>query len=68
MDNLYFVLRKNNDNVVVAIMLNECDNMYHFVNLTKNHICPCAFETVRDALGDMQSKKADGEIIDFIRM
>lgn len=67
MEQIYLVIRKKG-NVVVSIMYNRFDGTYHFVNLTKGHICECAFETVFDALGDMDTKKNNGEIIDYIRL
>ena len=67
MKNVYLVIR-NKGNVVVSIMFNRFNGSYHFVNLTKRHICSCEFETVWDAIDDMQSKKDNGEIIDFIKI
>lgn len=67
MENKYLVVRENG-NVEVAIMFNEFNGAYHFVNLTKGHICPCEFESVYDAIEDMQKKKESGEIIDYIKM
>ena len=67
MDNLYLVLREKG-NVVVSIMFSEFSGSYHFVNLTKGHICSCEFETVWDAIDDMKNKKDNGEIIDFIEI
>lgn len=67
MKNVYLVIR-NKGNVVVSIMFNRFNRSYHFVNLTKGHICSCEFETVWDAIDDMQSKKDNGEIIDFIKI
>lgn len=43
--NLYSVTRPK-DTVIVAIMLNEQNNKYHFVNLSHNHICPCSFDSI----------------------
>jgi len=65
MNNIYLVIR-NEGNVLVSIMLNRSNNKYHFVNITKGHICPCAFESVEEAINDMQIKKDNGEIINFI--
>lgn len=67
MENLYLVIREKG-NVVVAIMFSEYNGSYHFVNLTKDHICECEFETIWDAIDDMQNKKDNGEIIDFIKI
>lgn len=67
MDNLFLVVR-NKGNVIVSIMFNRANECYQFVNLTKGHVCYCRFETVLDAVNDMQLKKDSGEIIDFIRI
>lgn len=67
MKNLYLVIR-NKGNVIVSIMYNKFNGSYRFVNLTKGHICSCEFETVLDAINDMQNKKDNGEIIDFIEI
>mgnify|MGYP003316573810 CR=1 FL=1 len=67
MQDMYLVIR-DKGNVVVSIMWNRMDQSYHFVNLTKGHICSCAFRTVYDAIEDMKYKKDIGEIIDFIEI
>lgn len=67
MENTYLVVREKG-NVIVSIMFSKFSRSYHFVNLTKGHICSCEFETVFDAVNDMQNKKDNGEIIDFIKM
>lgn len=67
MENIYLVIREKG-NVIVSIMFSEFNGSYHFVNLTKGHICSCEFETVFDAVNYMQNKKDNGEIIDFIKM
>lgn len=66
MSNVYFVRRPENDDVVVFVMLNRVDNKYHFVNLTKGHICECAFDTVEDALEDMEKLKNEGKILEYV--
>lgn len=63
----YLVVRPTDD-VIVMIARNESDNTYSFVNLTKGHICSCRFESVADALADMDRKIAAGEIIKYIRL
>lgn len=65
--NIYLVIREK-DNVVVSIMMNKLDHTYSFVNLTKGHICTCKFDSIEDAIKDMEEKKDNGEIIDFINM
>lgn len=66
-DNIYLVIREK-DNVVVSIMMNKSDHTYSFVNLTKGHICTCKFDSIEDTIKDMEEKKDNGEIIDFINM
>lgn len=67
MDNLYLVMRQNG-NVVVSIMFNRSNGKYHFVNLTKGHICSCAFDSPADAVADMQKLQDNGDIIGFLKM
>lgn len=67
MKNIYLVI-KDTGNVLVSIMFSRSSGSYHFVNLTKGHICSCEFETVWDAVVDMKRKKDNGEIIDFIKI
>lgn len=67
MDNLYCV-KKNTGNVIVAIMYSRSDNKYHFVNLTKDHICECGFESIEAAIYDMELKRLNGELIDYFKI
>ena len=67
MKNLYFVERSLG-NVIISIMLNRTDRKYHFVNLTKNHICVCGFDSVEDAVKDMERLKISGEIVDYYKI
>lgn len=59
---------KRTGNVIVQIMLNHVDNKYHFVNLTKCHICKCAFDDISAAVEDMEQQKQDGRIIDYFEI
>lgn len=67
MNNTYLVTREK-DSVIVSIMLNKLDYTYSFVNLTKGHICPCRFTSIEDAIKDMEEKKCNGEIVDYINI
>ena len=66
MNSIYFVKRKSG-NVMVSIMRNRSDNTYSFVNLTKGHICSCRFDSVENAVKDMDKKILDGEIIAYFK-
>lgn len=67
MNNIYFVQRKSG-NVVVSIMRNKSDSTYSFVNLTKGHICSCRFDSVEDAVKDMDEKILNGEIVGYFKL
>lgn len=62
---LWKVERPQNDCVVVTIMKNKSDNTYSFINLTKEHICPCRFDSVEAALVDMDEKIKEGSVIGY---
>lgn len=64
MNEMYFV-EKDGGGVMVSIMYNRMDNKYHFVNLTKDHICTCGFDSVNNAVNDMEKLKSAGKIIDY---
>lgn len=63
----YIVMREM-DNVEVIIIRNKSDDTYSFINLTKQHICPCRFKTMEDAIADMEKLKNEGKINDFIEV
>ncbi len=63
-----WLVKRPNDEVIVTIMKNKCDASYSFINLTKEHICPCRFNSVNDALRDMDRLKDSGKIIDYLKL
>ncbi len=67
MKNLYLVKREKGD-VIVTIMLNRSDNKFHFINLTNEHICQCGFDSVEDAILDLEDYKKKGKIIDYYKL
>lgn len=60
-----WLVERPRDEVIVTIMKNKIDNTYSFVNLTKEHICSCKFESIDAALSDMDEKIESGEIIRY---
>lgn len=58
---IYKVVRSK-DTVIVSIFKNKIDNTYSYINLTKEHICPCKFNSVEEALKDMDELIKQGEI------
>lgn len=67
MNNIYLVQRTNG-NVIVSIMRNKSDNTYSFVNLTKGHICSCRFDSIEDAVKDMDEKILNGDIVKYFKL
>lgn len=63
----YLVIRPK-DKVIVGIMKHKEENKYSFINLTKNHICPCKFGSPVEALEDMDKLKSQGKIISYERI
>lgn len=49
-------------------MFNRNIQKYQFVNLTHNHICSCIFDSVEDAITDMEREKQEGKLIDYFRI
>lgn len=64
MDNIFFVERAK-DTVIVSIMKNKSDGSYSFVNLTKGHICTCHFNSVQEALEDLEQERLQGKVISY---
>lgn len=63
---LYCVV-KPSGNVIVTIMPSKQDGKFHFVNLTKGHICECGFTSVEDAIGDMEFLRENG-VLNFYKI
>ena len=63
-----WVIKQQHDKVIVTIMKNKSDGTYSFINLTKEHICPCKFNSIDDALKDMDRLKDCGKIINYFEL
>ena len=60
-----WLVKRPYDEVIVTIMKNKSDGTYSFINLTKEHICPCRFPSIEDALLDMDKKIKDGTVLKY---
>ena len=49
----------------ILLLKHKIHKGYSFINLTKEHICPCIFNTEEDALADLEKYKQLGKIIDY---
>ena len=63
-----WLVKRPYDEVIVTIMKNKSDETYSFINLTKEHICPCKFISIDDALKDMDRLKDCGKIISYLEL
>ena len=63
-----WVVKRQHDKVIVTIMKNKSDGTYSFINLTKEHIGPCKFNSIDDALKDMDRLKDCGKIINYFEL
>lgn len=60
-----WLVKRPYDEVIVTIMKNKSDGTYSFINLTKEHICPCRFLSIEDALLDMDKKIKDRTVLKY---
>lgn len=60
-----WAVKRQHDKVIVTIMKNKSDGTYSFINLTKEHICPCRFSSVEEALLDMDKKIKEGTVLKY---
>ena len=60
-----FLVTRPDDTVLVYLMKNESDNTYSFVNITRWHIYQCSFQSIREAVADMNRLKEEGKIIRY---
>lgn len=49
----------------ILLMKHKTFKGYSFINLTKQHICPCIFDTEEDAIRDLEKYKLSGKIINY---
>lgn len=63
--NMYSVTRKDGSTVLTTILFDEGVGGYRFVNITRNHICPCIFKTERKALEDLEQKQKEGSVLHY---
>ena len=61
-----YLIKRDTDDVVVAILPHKDTGKFSYVNLTKGHICSCQFDTVDKAIEDMKNKIAEGSINNYI--
>ena len=62
---MFYEVERSKDTVIVAVIKHKVDGKFSFVNITKKHICPCKFDSVKDAEEDLERYKRAGKIINY---
>lgn len=62
---MIFKVVKPKDTVFVALCKYKGANEYSFVNLTKGHICPCKFNSIEEAIDDIENQKMRGSVLNY---
>ena len=62
---LKYLVTRPKDTVEVLLLKNKNDNTYSFVNITKGYICPCRFNSVEDAIDDMDKLIKEKKIVRY---
>lgn len=57
---------REKDTVIVTILYNRQTDKYTFVNLSNGHIYSCNFDTIEDAIQDMEKQKLEGKLKEYI--
>ena len=60
-----FIVHKETEDLDVLLLRHKGTDKYSFVNLTKRHICKCVFDSVDEAMKDIEDRKAKGLLIDY---
>lgn len=65
---LKFLVSKPNETIEVLLLPHKNTNKYSFVNITKGHICSCVFNSIDEAIEDMEERKKKGLIDGYRRI
>ena len=65
---LKFLVFKPNETIEVLLLPYKNTNKYSFVNITKGHICSCVFNSIDEAIEDIEERKKKGLIDRYRRI
>ena len=65
---LKFLVSKPNETIEVLLLPYKNTNKYSFVNITKGHICSCVFNSIDEAIEDMEERNKKGLIDRYRRI
>ena len=57
------IINRTDGRVEVLILKHKETGFFSFINLTKGHICPCQFNSLQEALNDLN---AQPNVIDWL--
>lgn len=63
-----FLVHKRGGDAEVLLLPHKGTDKYSFVNLTKGHICPCVFDSIEDAIRDMDDRRRAGLLDSYEEM
>lgn len=62
---MIFKVVRPKDTVFLALCKYKGTNEYSFVNITKGHICSCKFNSIEEAIADIESQKMCGLVLSY---
>ena len=51
------VIRRNRPDCIVMLCQDRATEKWCYVNLTSEHVCACRFDTIDDAIADMEKRE-----------
>lgn len=57
MSKRYKILVERKYDQVTVFLMQHKDSGWSFVNMSKNHICPCIFNTIGEAMEDLMKQE-----------
>lgn len=60
-----FKIIRPNDTIDVLLMKHKLEDTWSFVNLAKGHIYPCKFNSIEEAIKDLENYIEKGKILKY---
>jgi hypothetical protein len=57
-----YIKRTDGSTATVLILRHKEEGKFSYVNLTKGHICPCKFDSIEEALKDLDNYIKNGKV------
>lgn len=62
---MFIKVYKTTGTIDVLLLPHKNTSTYSFINLTKGHICPCVFNSINEALQDLENRKNNGLVLGY---